>query len=642
MEEELKQEEAIMEASSSNEVVNPISKEDKTFNKNKWLFACGGVGRDMLYVLVTTYFLQYVQFGLSLTVAQYTTLSLSIGILGRIWDGINDPMMGALIDGSHFKWGKFKPWIFWGAVLDAIFTLLLFNLRPSGWTFVLLMLGVYLLWEAAFTMNDIGYWSMIPSLSRSKSKRDKLTTLTIFFAGLGSIIMTALVTLFAPGNLLQAYSLYSILAAVCVVGCQTMTSFGVKEAPREESETNPNEKISLKKMVKTIARNKQLLWMSLALFFYTIGSSLLFALAYNLYYLEVGYDGNMIIFIVVYGVCNTFVQLIYPKMAKKWGRQKIQTISLCVIVFGYLGLAASGWGSIPFSIWHLVIFALPVFCGSTWFYTATLVNMSNCVEYNDYLYGERQEAVISTMRPLIVKFSDAVKYGIVTLVLVSSGLYAISQNVSSLEGQVNQFKKATTAVERTYYVTKIQEYNAWIDLEKTKGDEADLKSIYTKIDNDIAGITDNALTTNLDETFIKSMGIQGQYVDTIADGYILKFALGDNTDAGIPIVYDKVSDFSVLNFTGDDDAQYLYKFTFAVGGESYNVANIVYKSQKTTLTRIIIRFTVTILPAALYFLSWLLQKKKYIINEEYFDNMMKEIEDRNKKKELELAEETKE
>ena len=78
----------------------------KNFNRNKWLFSLGGIGRDMSYQLVAAFLLIYVQFGVSLSIAQFTTLGLIIGIGGRIWDALNDPVMGAIIEGSHMKWGK--------------------------------------------------------------------------------------------------------------------------------------------------------------------------------------------------------------------------------------------------------------------------------------------------------------------------------------------------------------------------------------------------------------------------------------------------------------------------------------------------------------------------------------------------------
>ena len=56
----------------------------KTFNRNKWFFSVSGIGRDMSYTLIDTFLLIYIQFGVSLTLAQFTTLSLIIGVGGRI------------------------------------------------------------------------------------------------------------------------------------------------------------------------------------------------------------------------------------------------------------------------------------------------------------------------------------------------------------------------------------------------------------------------------------------------------------------------------------------------------------------------------------------------------------------------------
>ena len=106
-----------------------LTVEEKRWRHNKWFFSTGAIGRDMCYALVSGYFFMYVQFGLTLTVAQFATLSILIGVLGRIWDGINDPMMGTIIDGANLKWGKFKPWILIGSIFTGLFLLVLFFLR---------------------------------------------------------------------------------------------------------------------------------------------------------------------------------------------------------------------------------------------------------------------------------------------------------------------------------------------------------------------------------------------------------------------------------------------------------------------------------------------------------------------------------
>ncbi|MBQ4272615.1 MAG: MFS transporter, partial [Clostridia bacterium] len=368
---------------------NEISAEDRQFNKNKWLFSVSGIGRDMSYQLIAAFLLTYIQFGMTLSIAQFTTLSLLIGVLGRVWDAINDPVMGAIIEGTHMKFGKFRPWILIGAVLTGLIIILMFNVQSlTGWGFVAFMIVVYLLWETTFTMNDIGYWSMLASLSSKKEQRNSVTMLTVVFAGVGAFAAQGGISFLYPGNVQQAFSWISIAIAVIFVAMQVVMVLLIKERPRDQMEKN--EKISVKQMWNTIKNNDQILWMTLVMLFYNIGSSMLVGLAYNLYFLEIGYDGNAIVFIAIFGIFNIVSQLFYPKLSAKLGRKKLQNISIVLACVGYLGIALLGWTSIlPFNLITLSVFGVLVFVGQAWYYMACIINMTNCVEYNEYKRGER-------------------------------------------------------------------------------------------------------------------------------------------------------------------------------------------------------------------------------------------------------------
>lgn len=611
-----------------NNVNLSINDEEKVFNKNKWFFSIGGIGRDMVYGLVANYFFMYVQFGLTLSVAQFATLSILIGVLGRIWDGINDPLMGTIIEGSHFKWGKFKPWIFFGAILTGILLLFMFNLRPFGtqdvygWIYVGLMTVIYLLWEAAFTMNDIGYWGAIPSLSRDKKKRDQLTAMVIFFAGIGSGGIGILIGLFSPGNILTAYTIYSIIACVGIIAFQTMVVCTVKEGSIEETK---EEDVSLKRTFKIIFKNKQLLWMSLGFLLYDIGSGILGALIFNLYYLEFGYDGSFVLVMTLVGVFTMILQALYPKITKSLTRKQIQFLSLVCMTIGYVFILLLGWTSIlPFTPLTLSIGYGLIGIGGTYFYITNLINMTNCVEYNEYLTGERNEAVISAVRPLLVKFGTAAKSLITTVILIGSGLYVLSQNVSNLETQKSLINDRVIKVineesieDIKFYVNKINEYS--VILEGLDKDSKEYKDAIKVIEEDI---------DSLDNDVMKRTQTNAEYIEIYEKMYILQYEDNTLTDfAQIKDLDDKVDTFFKEGNTYE--ASFVFDYIDENGNKvSINIANDVYKESNNLNTRIFLRVMVTVLPVLIAAVSYYLQTRKFIVTEDYYDMMMEEIKKR--------------
>lgn len=587
-----------------------VSAEDRQFNRNKWLFGVSGIGRDMSYQLIASFLLTYIQFGMTLSIVQFTTISLLIGVGGRIWDAVNDPMMGAIIEGTHMKFGKFRPWIIMGAVLTGAIIIAMFNVQSlSGWSFVVFMAVMYLLWESAFTMNDIGYWSMLASLSSKKEQRNSATMLTVVFAGVGAFIAQGGISFLYPGNVRQAFRWISIAVALIFVAMQTIMVLFIRERPRTVMEKN--EKVSLKQMWDTIRKNDQVLWMTLSMLFYNVGSNLLVGLAYNLYYLEIGYDGNAIVFIAIFGIFNIAAQAFYPKLAQKLGRKKLQTWSIIVACLGYLGIALLGWTNIlPFNLITLSIFGVFVFVGQALFYMASIINMTNCVEYNEYKRGERNEAVVSTLRPFMAKFADALKYGIVTLVLTVSMVYGLSQNISTLEVQKGHFDRMETTAEQVQYIDAVTEYLVMLDDPNVNLDE----------------ITD--LMQNNDA--LKGKQIDGKYLAALGDVAIMK-----QTAEGTEFV-GYLKDMSGV--TLDANGKYVMAISGKDGsGNDFNAANDNFKAEGDLSMRLWIRMSVTVAPMIFLLLSLLVQNKKFIIDEDYYDMMLSEIEKRKQPDEAQTA-----
>ena len=153
---------------------------NKLDKRTKWSYCIGATGRDMAYALVSMFLLTYIQYTMKLTVAQYAVIS-AIMVVCLLWDAINDPMMGIIIENSHLKAGKFKPWIFIGVILNSLIIICLFTVRPEGWGFVAFFGVGYLLWGMTYTMNDIAYWGMLPSLTSDPGERNWLVTVQGIF-----------------------------------------------------------------------------------------------------------------------------------------------------------------------------------------------------------------------------------------------------------------------------------------------------------------------------------------------------------------------------------------------------------------------------------------------------------------------------
>ena len=128
------------DSNTAKTIAQPLDK------RTKWSYCVGATGRDMAYALVSMYLITYIQYTMKLTVAQYGAIS-AILVVCLIWDAINDPMMGIIIENARFKSGKYRPWILLGVILNAIVIVMLFTLRPEGWAFVIFFGISYLCWE---------------------------------------------------------------------------------------------------------------------------------------------------------------------------------------------------------------------------------------------------------------------------------------------------------------------------------------------------------------------------------------------------------------------------------------------------------------------------------------------------------------
>ena len=195
--------------------------------RNLIMYPLGTVGRDMIYNLFTNFILTYILFTRKLNAAQLAAIT-AIMVGARVFDALNDPIMGNIIERTRTKWGKFKPWLVIGILSTSVVVYLAFNTDLQGWSFIWFFGVIYFMYSITYTMHDISYWGMIPSLGRDSHVRDQFASRATLFAGVGGALAGFLIPRFTTGAGTLGGSLRSLSALLRRYFCASRCSACVK------------------------------------------------------------------------------------------------------------------------------------------------------------------------------------------------------------------------------------------------------------------------------------------------------------------------------------------------------------------------------------------------------------------------------
>lgn len=423
---------------------------DRLSNRNLFMFALGTIGRDFLYNFFNGYLLSFCVFTKNLTAGQFTAITFII-VAARIFDALNDPIMGGIVENTRTKWGKYKPWQLIGCVTTAVVIVMLFNIPAQGWGFIGLLAAMYFLFSITFTMNDISYWGMMPTLTSNAHDRDKLASFTQIACGIGGGLAGLIIPTLAigenplGGSASTAFSIVSIVAVVLMCAFQLFTIFGVKEKPLPKNllKTPP---MKLKDMFHVLVKNDQLLWCALVMVLFNVGTNVVGGGLGMMYvYFDNAYNGTLwTVFGLGYAVVSTVFTLFYPWLSKKYGRDKLLFSCGLAIIIGYALMLVLGL-TVPkielFSVMGMTItlrflLMLVAYTIAGWgggFYMIMVINMANTVEYNEYKTGKRDEGLIFALRPFTAKLGSALMQGLVSLVYIIAGVLQYTNRLTDID-----------------------------------------------------------------------------------------------------------------------------------------------------------------------------------------------------------------
>lgn len=222
--------------------------------KERIAFTVGAFGRSGIYTLMSMFTLVFFQNGAGLTLSQGTTIIL----IGRIFDALNDPVMGMIVDKTKSKWGKMRPYLLYSPIPIAICTFLLFTapFEDGSTAAFVWALVTYIFWGMAFTVQDVPFWGLSSVITPLESERTSFISTARLGSTFGGILPALLVPILYQSNLgyKTGFMVSALIFAVLGCGLSSIIFFVSKERVPKMDKT-----ASFKETVSVVGKNKVLL-----------------------------------------------------------------------------------------------------------------------------------------------------------------------------------------------------------------------------------------------------------------------------------------------------------------------------------------------------------------------------------------------
>ena len=384
-------------------------------------YGSGDIAGNCVYALLTAFMMIYLTY----------TIGLSMGIVSpliaasKIFDGVSDFFFGRMIDKTHTKMGKARPWMLWAYIGCAITLVACFSI-PTSWgqtaQYIFFFLSYTLLNAVFFTANNIAYASLTALITKNTSERVQIGSFRFIFAFATKIVIEA-VTIYAVGWLgggVMGWRLIAIIYAVLGLIANTLSVFSVKELPEEETdaEEKKENELTFLQSFKVLLKNKYYIIISCSYILTQLYASVIGMGTYYAKYIlgneELFSDLSLAINITMVAALT-----VLPYVIKKLGGMyKLNIWGYALAALGRVGVMVAAYmGSLPLMIAFTAVSTIGI---------APLQGdlnalIASCSEYTTLTTGYKLEGMMYSCSSLGLKLGGALGTAISGWLLAAAG-----------------------------------------------------------------------------------------------------------------------------------------------------------------------------------------------------------------------------
>ena len=417
-------------------------------------YAFGNLGQAAFYNAMSTYFIVYVTSCLFSGVDKALAAKLigvitSLVVIIRIAEIFVDPLLGNLVDNTNTKWGRFRPWQFFGGLVSAVLLAVVFSgmfglVNVNSTLFIVLFVITFIVLDVFYSLRDISYWGMIPALSSDSHERSTYTALGSFTGSIGgnaiTILVIPVVTYFSwvftgeNAEHQSGWTAFGIIVAVLGIMTAWTVAFGTREnqsALRANAEDNGGPLQAF----KALFQNDQLLWVALSYLLYAIANVTTTGVLLFLFKFVLDNQAAFSATGVIAMIAGLVMSPLYPILNRYIPRRYLYIGGMVSMIVAYVMLALFS-SNIVLVFIALVLFYVP----GTLIMMTVILSLTDSIEYGQLKNGKRNEAVTLSIRPMLDKIGGALSNGIVGFIALAAGMTGDATAADMTPTNIHVFK----------------------------------------------------------------------------------------------------------------------------------------------------------------------------------------------------------